>query len=212
MLRLNLSSLINRPLRLIGWVIAATLIGGCASPVRHQVMVFHDWPANMTERTFRFAQNEEEGDDLKRKTWQNIIRQELVANGFTPSENPGLEIGFDFQTRERKIQHRHHYPYFTPYFSFGRSFRWGGLSIAGPLWGWGYSHPVVSTVFEHELNITMKQLRANESEKVFEGSSVTRRNGTSPVHALPYLTRAILKDFPGESGVVKTVDFEPAPR
>lgn len=214
MLRSILNSLIIRPVRLVGLVIAATvLISGCASPVRHQVMVFHDWPTNLDQRTFRLAKGgaDADADDLKRRTWEKIIRKELIAGGFVPSESPALEISFNFQTRDRKVRRR--YPYFTPYYSFGRSFRRGGFSISGPLWGWGWhgpSYPVVSSVYEHELNITMKELRSSQPTKVFEGSSVTRNNEGPAIQALPLLTRSILKNFPGESGIVRTVDFEPA--
>lgn len=213
MLRSNLISMIIRPIRRFGLVIAATvLVAGCASTsARHQVMVFHDWPAGLSERTFRFAQTSADEDDLKKRTWRNVVRQELLAAGFVDSTTPALEIDFNFQTRERKVAYRHHAPYFTPYFSFGHAFRWGGLSISGPLWGWhGYSRPSVSSVYEHELNLTMKALRPDKAVKVFEGSSVTRDNGVPSVQALPFLTRAILKDFPGESGVSRTIDVDTA--
>lgn len=212
MLRSIRSSLIIRRVRLSGLVIAATLlVAGCASPIRHQVMVFHDWPADLNQRSFKFATAGTDADDLKRRTWESVIGKELANGGFSQSDDPALEISFTFQTRERRIRQQYYHPHFSPYFTFGHSFRWGGLSISGPLWGWhGYPYPVVTTVYEHELNITMKQLRSGEPVKVFEGSSVTRENGVSPVQALPLLVRAILKDFPGQSGVVRTITFEPS--
>ena len=117
---------------------ATLLLSGCAtSPVNHEVTVFHDWPADIPTRTFRFAAPASDVDSLKYRTWRKVVRDELVAAGFSESaadsQAPVLEVAFDYQVEEREIRYRRTM-YFAPHVYFGHRYRHGGISISTPLW------------------------------------------------------------------------------
>lgn len=197
----------------------ALLAGGCASgPVNHEVTVFHNWPAGMQARTFRFAEPGKEQDPLVYQTWQGLIRTELERAGFSPLEasgadNPALIVSFDYQVKSRELAYRRTF-YMAPSVYLGHYSRHGGVSIAAPFWWYGYPETIDQTVevFDHSLTLTLSDFRSGSAVRVFEGSGVRRSRSRQPAQALPMLVQAVLTDFPGPSGVVRRVGINPPPK
>jgi len=185
------------------------LVAGCASTLRHDVTVFHDLSDSPGAKTFRIAEPDDERDGLRYATYERIIRDELLAAGFSESSNPALEIGFEYTSKRRIIRYVEQGPVVSPYFAFGHRHGWGGFSVAGPLW-WGrpgyYSERDVER-HERVLSLKMRDLSASDQKLVYESTAVSRGNQPALVAALPLLMRATLADFPGRSGVARQIEL-----
>lgn len=190
-------------------LILSMLVAGCASTLRHDVTVFHDLPDAQGEKTFRFAKPDDKHAGLRYATYERIIRAELLAAGFSESDDPALEVEFDYSAKRKIIRYVEHGPVVSPYFAFGHRRGWGGFSVAGPLW-WGrpgyYSEHDVER-HERILSLKMTDLSTAERKLVYESTAVSRGNQPALVAALPLLMRATLADFPGRSGVARQIDL-----
>ncbi len=187
------------------------LAAGCAGPIRHDVTVFHDWPADLTEKTFRIARKPGQEDSLEYRTYERIVRQELIAAGFIESPDPTLQVAFDYSARRSTIRYVDHEPVFSPYVSFGHYRRWGGVGFSAPLWSVA---PYTTTVrevdrFERRLELEMDNLRVTPPQRIYEATSSNRGSDEALAGSLPLLMKAVLADFPGRSGIARQVDVMP---
>lgn len=200
-------------------LLIATFLGltACASrSVDHEVTVFHDWPADLQPLSFRLSPRPAGADELKWRTWRNIVRQELLKAGFIEGGGsgiaPALEITFDYQVVAKQLHYQRNI-YVAPTVHYGYGFRHGGISFSGPLWWSGFpdTYDEIITVNQHRLKLTISDVRFGSPRRIYEGSSVSRSRTAVGLQALPLLMRAILKNFPGESGAVVQVRVESAP-
>lgn len=192
--------------------LAAGVLGmsACSTPmVRHDVTVFHDWPSGLTPRSFRFADQPADVDELRWKTWRNIIREQLLIAGFSETTNPALEVSFNYQVlaREQRVRRA---ATVSPYLYFGGRYRHGGIGFSAPLLWSTYpdTYEEVVQVHEHELKLVMRDARSAEKRKLYEGTGLSRAGRPVAGAALPLLVQAVLKDFPGISGVVRQIDID----
>ncbi len=131
-------------------------------------------------KTFAFFKtgiDKAEISDLDKRRILRAIETELLAKGFTKSENPDLLISLFTKSNQRV-------DVYNNYWGYG-AWGWGGY---GPGWGWGWNQPAsVSTSTEGTLFIDL--IDANKKELVWQGM------GTG------YLTRnmdkkdALIKEF-----------------
>lgn len=193
----------------IGLLLVQSLLAGCASQLRHDVTVYHDWPGGLAERTFRLVRNADQKDSLKHATYERIVRTELLAAGFKESDTPALEISFTYTLGNKTIRYIESGPAFGSYFSFSHGYRHNGFSFAAPLyWGWPYystEHEVER--YRRDLGIEIKDLRASPPRRIYEASASSSGNQPAMVAALPLLMKAVLADFPGRSGVARQVNL-----
>ncbi len=194
----------------LAFVSVVVALAACASPVRNAVTVYHEWPASLTERTFRIADPEEGADDLAYRTFRAIVRDRLVAAGFVPSPRPALEVAFSYRETRETGQVIESVPVVTSHVSIGSWWRHGGLSVGFPLyWGWpAYEVARPVNVYERRLTLEIADLRAGEPRRVYQASASNQGGTPAAAEALPYLVDAILDDFPGRSGVARHVSFE----
>lgn len=194
----------------------AVLLAGCAIPLRGQLTAFHEWPAD-APRTYRFARNAAQRDSLEHATWEQLMRTELARAGFREAASPRFSIAFDYRVSRQTGRIVEAWPVVQPFFWWGARGSHGGVSIGGawPWWGPGY-YPVAydRTWAEYRLRVEIEDLAVRPARRVYEGTAVSDGLGSStPAGVLPLLSRAILGDFPGPSGVTRRVEVpvEPTP-
>lgn len=196
----------SRLLGRLGVVLLALALGACASTVGSELTVFHEWPAAAGERTFRMVRSEGQAESLAHANFERIVRDELIAAGFRETSNPRFEVGFTYTTRDYITHGLGYYPppYFTPYFGFGYGGPHTYMSFSAPLSWWAYDRG--ERRYERRLTLTMRDLAADPPRRVYEATAINTGLSPDMTSALPYMVRALLVDFPGQSGSTRWVD------
>jgi hypothetical protein len=126
-----------------------------------RVAADYDKNANFaTYKTFAFFKtgiDKAEISDLDKRRILRAIEAEMLAKGFTKSENPDLLISLFTKSNQRVDVYNNSWGY--------GGWGWGGF---GPGWGWGWNQqPSVSTRTEGVLYIDL--IDANKKELVWQG-------------------------------------------
>lgn len=195
---------------------AISLLAGCATPVmRSEVLSFHQWPAGVTDRSYQLNRLASQQGSLEHAAYEQVLRNELAAAGFKESTNARFAITMEYsvQTRLSRVNEG---PVFMPpvstsmWLSSGM-FRpgWGfsvGVPLGYPYPPYGYDYPVsVRTV---KLFVQDQSLK--DKPRVWEGTATSTGQSAELISVLPYMLRAMLADFPGQSGTTRRVDVEMA--
>lgn len=205
----------------LAWLLAlAMLLTGCASTLKSEVVVFHEWPQQLPDKSF--AIDETPGrDDLQYRFYADLVRAKLRQLGFTDEgATAKLKVFLHYSSSVRDVQeiypvradpfwpdplllHRHwpghayaspyHDPFFIP--------QWAGL----PYVEYRESRYLQYT---HQLKINMVRVRDG---KLLYDVTVDTRSRTAPLAtAMPYLVQSAFSDFPGKSGVARQVELNMA--
>lgn len=194
-------------LRWAGIALAALVLAACASTVGSERTVFHEWPAQAADRSFRLIRGPGQADSLAHATFEPIVRAELIAAGFRETPDPRFEIGFDYTVRPILVPGPRAYPgpYFMPYFGFGYGGRHSYLGFSMPLSWWAYEGD--ERRFQRTLSLTMRDLAAQPPRRVYEATAANMGLSPDMAAALPYMMRALLADFPGASGTIRWIEI-----
>lgn len=208
------------------------LLSGCATTIRSDVTTFHQWPANLPDKTYVFEAPHVQDDTLELRSYQNMVRGELGRLGFREAgagAAPALKVGMRFSTTDVPVRtlepmYAHHYPsmrysyahpYAHPYANpFYRS-PWGGRRYGGmfyspfydPFW---YGMPMYSESVRHyykrELQVAIKAAR--DGKRLFDVTVHNTSNEPSSPVIMPALVHSAFIGFPGVSGVARTVELK----
>jgi hypothetical protein len=193
--------------RVVVPAIAATvaLLSGCTTYVSTQVTAFSNWSGSDATRTYAFARTAEQQNSIEQATYEQFVANELEANAFrqVPSKDARYSVGLTYGTHSDTVTVTQPVFYGSPWPGpYWRPFNpWGPFGPFGP-----FPPDYVTQsypVFTHTLGI-----RISERVSGKEVYNVTARNTSedpSLVHAMPYLVRSALADFPLANGAVKTV-------
>ncbi|SFZ93262.1 protein of unknown function [Flaviramulus basaltis] len=132
------------------------IVTSCSSV---KVAADYDQKANFSEyKTFAFFKtgiDKAEISDLDKRRILRAIEAELLAKGFTKSENPDLLVSLFTKSQQRVDVYNNSWGY--------GGWGWGGY---GP-WGWGYNQPNTSVTTQGVLYIDL--IDANKKELVWQG-------------------------------------------
>lgn len=125
-----------------------------------KVAADYDKDANFKNyKTFAFFKtgiDKAEISDLDKRRILRAIEAELIAKGFTKSEDPDLLISLFTKANQRVDVYNN---------SWGMgAWGWGGY---GPGWGWGWNQPSITTSTQGVLYIDL--IDANKKELVWQG-------------------------------------------
>lgn len=125
-----------------------------------KVAADYDKDANFKNyKTFAFFKtgiDKAEISDLDKRRILRAIEAELIAKGFTKSEDPDLLISLFTKANQRVDVYNN---------SWGMgAWGWGGY---GPGWGWGWNQPSITTSTQGVLYIDL--IDANQKELVWQG-------------------------------------------
>lgn len=196
----------------LGVGLLALALGACASTVGSELTVFHEWPTAAGDRSFRMVRSEGQADSLAHANFERIVRDELIAAGFRETSDPRFEVAFDYGSREYHTHSVGYYPppYFTPYFGFGFGGPHTFMSFSAPLSWWAYDRG--ERRYERRLSLTIRDLAAQPPRRVYEATAINTGLSPDMTAALPYMVRALLVDFPGQSGSTHWVDVPVQPQ
>ena len=227
MLRVLLSmNIIKQALlqKVFRWLLPAAMLGllaACASPIATKVTSFNQWPADTTGATFSFIRPADAMNDLEQQSYEKTIQIELEKLGLkraAPGQLGRLQVDVvtGNGTRNRTYQqpiYRDNLLYHPPYRdAVGNVFQ--GFWAADPF-GSRYvgERTVVRTVRVSNLRLRLLDTagaatNAGKPRAVFEARVVYEGDVEDLATLMPFLVRAALNDFPGQSGKVVTVKFD----
>ncbi|MES2025881.1 MAG: DUF4136 domain-containing protein [Pseudomonadota bacterium] len=197
---------------LLMWVaLSSLLLSGCASVIRTDVIAFHDWPADLQNKTYVFDHKVDQ-NNLEEKSYENLVRTELTRLGFVEAaapNAPNLKVALKYKVDTRDVRTVQPYvvdPYwYGPY--YGPGWRYG--PYYDPFW---YPGPITQyrdvqyQVFDRQLNILITRFK--DGKKLYDVTVHSSGGNGSLAFAMPYLVRAAFTDFPGKNGVPRRIDLE----
>lgn len=195
--------------RLLSWRRLAALLAvlglialtGCASTIRSDVTTFHEWNDSYAGATFAFNRTGEQQASLEHKTYEDMVRDELIRLGLreAPAGQARLAVGMKYGMQSRDMIVHEDVPdpfWYDPWWPYRRPW-W-----PSPYWG---ERTYTVRVFERSLSVTLDDRTPSGPKRVFEATARSEgRIGELPV-VMPYLVRSIFLDFPGASGKTREV-------
>jgi hypothetical protein len=193
------------------------LLGGCATVVHSDVTTFHQWPAQMQDKSYAFEAPAPQDDTLELRAYQNLVRNQLTNLGFREAPDaPALKVSMRFMTTDIPVQViEQAFPDFYPYggrFGYYGPRRFGGY-YGGPFFGnpyfGGYGMPMFDVVEEHRYQRQLQiRIASNAGQPLFD---VTVRNTSRAVSTpalMPALVQSAFEGFPGPNGAVRRIDLK----
>ena len=179
------------------------LLSGCTSYVTTQVTAFSDWSGNDASRTYAFTRGPAQQNSLEQATYELLVANELSTHAFrqVDAQQAHYLVGLSYGTRTDTVSVSQPVFYSSPW--------------PGPYWGrpfdpWGPLGPFPATyvnqaypVFTHSLGIRITE--RTTGKEVYNVMARSAGDEPSLVHAMPYLARSALADFPLGNGAVRTV-------
>ena len=193
------------------------LLTGCATTIRSDVTAFHDWPAQLNDKSYVFEAPAAEDDTLEYRSYQNLVRAELAKHGFGEASGPDsakLRISMRFGTMdvpERVLQATDPFWYGPGYWPGRYGYRygaWPGYGRFGYSPFWGGPMEVEETVrhkFERELRVTINE---NTGKKLYDVSVHSTSGKRATPQVMPAMVASAFADFPGRSGVPRRVEVK----
>lgn len=192
------------------------LLAGCATTIRSDVTVFHEWPAALRGSSFVFERTKEQNNDLEYRNYENLVRSELLRLGFIEAadlRSARLKVTMRYSVNVRDVRvvqpvivdPWHGSPFFGP--------RWPGYGYYGPFYDpFWYGPPLVQQresryqLFTRQLKVVIAQ--AADSKKLYDATIDSEGTNGSLAAVMPYMVRSAFGDFPGQSGVPRRVELK----
>ena len=205
----------------------ALLLSGCASTIQSNVTTFHEWPAELANKTYVFEAPPPQDDTLELRSYQNLVRGELAKLGFQDAGaqgNAGLKVAMRFTTTDVPV--RLLVPtdpfmgpsFYSPRFMFGNPYyrtRWAGRRAWGggfyspfydPFWGGPPAYTEVTRhVFQREVAVAIKSA---DGRRLFDVTVHNESREMSTPAVMPALVQSAFTGFPGVSGVARRVELK----
>ena len=191
---------------------ALTLLAGCATTIRSDVTTFHQWPAQMADKTYVFEAPPAADDTLELRSYQDLVRAELEKLGFHDAGAGGkaaLAVSLRFTTTDvpvRIVQLSYpltysHFGYWRPYWHGWYRPYYDPFWMGSPDWTERTEHN-----YQREVQVSIKSLA--EHQRLFD---VTVRNTSRQVSTpamMPALVHSAFTGFPGPNGAARTIELK----
>lgn len=195
------------------------LLTACASPIMTRVTSFNQWPADTAGSTFSFITPVNATRALEQATYEGYVQTELEQKGLKRAA-PGQEARLQVDAAATSQGHEKTYlqpvyresmVFMPPYRdAVGRIFpgRWLPDPFGPQYVG---DREMRMTLYTHSLRVRLLDTHGSPPGKphtVFESNAVYQGDIADLPVLMPYLVRAIFKDFPGQNGQVRNVKFD----
>ncbi len=192
-------------------LLCVIFVAGCANPVlRSDVLSFHQWPANASERSFQLKRLATQENSLEHATYEGLLRTELKAAGFKESPSARFVITMEYG-QEARLVRTYDSPILVSPSGFWSSgfYRPGwGMSVGVPFGFPPYGIPREYPTYVRTLKLFISDQSVPAVPRVWEGTANSSGSVQDFAAMAPYMLRALLADFPGQSGASRRVDVE----
>lgn len=191
----------------------ALLLTGCATVIRSDVTVFNEWPLDLPDKSFVFAQTAEQNNNLEYRNYENLVGTELQRLGFnqaTDAAIASLNVTLNYDVTARDV-HAVEPVLSTPMW-YG-PYSWARPGFYSPFYDPFWSGPQVIgqreftyQLFQRRLNIVIA--RAGNGQKLYDVTVISKGKTALLPAVMPYLVRSAFADFPGKNGVPRQVELK----
>ncbi|QJE00736.1 DUF4136 domain-containing protein [Massilia forsythiae] len=196
------------------------LLGGCATTIRSDVTTFHQWPAQLAEKSYAFDAPPPQDNTLELQSYQNLVRGQMNRLGFHEApQSPALKVALRFVTVDVPTQVV--YPSYAPFYPYSPRFGYGGFRRR--YWGGGWYNPFYDPFWgpvpaydvqeEHryhrQLQIAIRN--AGDGKHLFDVTvrNVSKQMSTPAV--MPALVQSAFEGFPGPNGGSRLIELKQQP-
>ena len=178
----------KRSIKFLSLLLLALVVTSCSSV---RVATDYERTTNFDEfKTFAFFKpgiDKAEINDIDKRRILRAIETELLAKGFTKSEDPDLLVSIFTKSNQRV-------DVYNNYWGAGAwGWGWGGF---GPGWGWGWNQPMVSTRTEGILYIDLINAKKKELIWQGQGKGYLSRNMERKEERIKEFVNKVLSQFP----------------
>jgi hypothetical protein len=205
--------------RLIAVTVALTalLLGGCATTIRSDVTTFHQWPAQIEDKSYVFEAPPTFDNTLEYQSYQNLVRGQLAQLGFREANTgaAALKVAMRFTTTDvpvRVVQPAMPLFYDYPYYRFGPRFGPRGRFVAryhpfyDPFWS---PFPAYDVSIEHQYRRELQvSIKGAGDKRLFDVTVHNMSGELSTPAVMPALVQSAFAGFPGPSGATRRVQLQ----
>ena len=178
----------KRSIKFLPLLLLAFVITSCSSV---RVASDYERTTNFDEfKSFAFFKpgiDKAEINDIDKRRILRAIESELLAKGYTKSEDPDLLVSIFTKSNQRV-------DVYNNYWGAGAwGWGWGGF---GPGWGWGWNQPMVSTRTEAVLYIDLIDAKKKELIWQGQGKGYLSKNMERKEELIKEFVTKVLGQFP----------------
>jgi hypothetical protein len=197
--------------------LSALLLGGCATTIRSDVTTFHQWPAQIQDKSYVFEVPPSFDNTLEYQSYQNLVRGQLAQLGFREANmgSPALKVAMRFTTTEvpvrvlQPVSPMFDDPFFyRPGPRFGPRGRFVGRyhPFYDPFWSPFPAYQVsIENQYRRELQLSIKD---RSDKRLFDVTVHNMSEDPSTPEVMPALVHSAFAGFPGPSGTVRRVELQ----
>jgi len=197
--------------------LSALLLGGCATTIRSDVTTFHQWPAQIQDKSYVFEVPPSFDNTLEYQSYQNLVRGQLAQLGFREANMgaPALKVAMRFTTTEVPVRVLQPVsPMFDDPFFYRSGPRFGprGRFIGryhpfyDPFWSPFPAYQVsIENQYRRELQLSIKD---RSDKRLFDVTVHNMSEDPSTPEVMPALVHSAFAGFPGPSGKVRRVELQ----
>ena len=207
----------KRVLMMAAATATALLLGGCATTIRSDVTTFHQWPAQIEDKSYVFDTPPAMDNTLEYQSYQNLVRGQLAQLGFREA-NAGaarLKVAMRFTTTEvpvRVIEPAAPMFHAYPHYGFGPRFGPRGRfarfhhPFYDPFWSpFPAYHVSIEHQYRRELQVSIKDAG---DKRLFDVTVHNTSRELSTPTVMPALVHSAFAGFPGPNGAVRRVELQ----
>ena len=197
--------------------LSALLLGGCATTIRSDVTTFHQWPAQIQDKSYVFEAPPSFDNTLEYQSYQNLVRGQLAQLGFREANMgaPALKVAMRFTTTEVPVRVVQPVPsMFNDPFSYRYGPRFGPRGryasryspFYDPFWSpFPAYHVSIENQYRRELQVSIKD---RSDKRLFDVTVHNMSEDPSTPEVMPALVHSAFAGFPGPSGTVRRVELQ----
>lgn len=195
------------------------LLTGCATTIRSDVTTFHQWPAQIEDKSYAVEAPPPHDDTLEWRSYADLVRGQLAKLGFQDvgAGKANLLVSMRFTTTDvpvRVLQAADPW-FYGPSARFGwhgpryRRY-WGGgwySPFYDPFWGPYpiYEERIVHT-YQRELQVGIRS--AADGKRLFDVTVHNASRQPSTPLIMPALVKSAFEGFPGPNGVARRIELK----
>jgi len=188
-------------------VLSASMLTACVTPtVQARVTSFQHWPSDAVGATYRFVDaTPGQANNLEYQAYQDAMRSGISPTGLIEAQSgksARFNVSFQYGTEQTQVMVRQPYdPYFYGGFGGFYGSPWGGAGFWGPNWV-----DVPTVAYRNRLTVEIYD-NSRQGAQVYRSTAYIVTERENLVRTMPYLTRAIFDNFPGNNGSEREVEY-----